>query len=160
IPSGLGRFFDRVESGGKRIAAAATDNRRSGEERTKDVATGTGQATADAFGLEQERRKLAKQLGVDPYTTNAALSAKLDEFANVAFYGRVGLNVLISAVIPVSMAITMTSATRDLVYDTPRGDLIVRNETALKAMGVSDDTIHALQKAKGVTLSVQTELVE
>jgi hypothetical protein len=35
IPSGLGRFFDRVGSGGKRLAAAATDSRRSGEERTQ-----------------------------------------------------------------------------------------------------------------------------
>jgi hypothetical protein len=160
IPSGLGRFFDRVGSGGKRLAAAATDSRRSGEERTKEVAAGTGQATADVLGYEQERRKLAKQLGVDPYTTNAALSAKLDEFAKVAFYGRVGLNVLITAVVPVSMAISATSATRDLVYDTPRGDLIVRNETALRSMGVSNDTIRALQRARGVTLSVQTELVE
>jgi hypothetical protein len=72
----------------------------------------------------------------------------------------VGLNVLISAVVPVSMAITMTSATRDLVYDTPRGDLVVRNESALRAMGVPDGTIRSLQRAKGVTLSLQTELLE
>ncbi len=160
IPSGLGRFFDRVGSGGKRLVAAASDSRRSGETRTKEVAAGAGQATADMLGYEQERRKLAKQLGVDPYTTNAALSAKLDEFAKVAFYGRVGLNLLITAVVPVSIAISGTSATRDLVYDTPRGDLIVRNETGLRAMGVSDDAIHALQRSRAVTLSVQTELVE
>ncbi len=159
IPSGLGRFFDRVEAGGKRLYDTATDGHGSGTQRAKETAESTGQAAADAFGLEQERRKLAKQLGVDPYTTNAVLSAKLEEFAKVAFYGRVGLNTLISVVVPASLVITGTSATRDLVYDTPRGDLIVRNETALRAMGVGDASLRALQRAKGFTLSLQTELV-
>ena len=159
IPSGLGRFFDRVEAGGKRLYDTATDSRRSGEDRTKEVASGAGSITADAFGYEQERRKLAKQLGVDPYTTNRALSDKLDEFAKVAFYGRVGVNTLISVAIPVSIVITGTSVTRDLVYDTPRGDLVVRNETALAGMGVPVATVRALQKARGMTLSLQTELV-
>ena len=159
IPSGVGRFFDRVGAGGKRLYDTVTDDRQSGEQRTKEVAASTGQLTADALGYEQERRKLAKQLGVDPYTTNRALSEKLDEFAKVAFYGRVGLNTLISVVVPASLFITGTSATRDLVYDTPRGDLIVRNEAALRAMGVPDQSLRALQRAPGVTLSVQTELI-
>ncbi|HEV7731965.1 MAG TPA: hypothetical protein VGR62_07375 [Candidatus Binatia bacterium] len=159
IPSGLGRFFDRVEAGGKRLYDTATDDRGSGTQRAKATAESTGQAAADALGLEQERRKLAKQLGVDPYTTNAALSAKLEEFAKVAFYGRVGLNTLISVMVPASIIITGTSATRDLVYDTPRGDLIVRNENALRAMGVGDGSVRALQRAKGFTLSLQTELI-
>jgi len=159
FPSALGRFFDRVESGGTRVYDAATDERKSDDERTKEVASGTGQAAVDALGLEQERRNLAKQLGVDPYTTNHALSVKLDEFAKVAFYGRVGLNTLISVVVPASILITGTSVTRDLVYDTPRGDLIVRNEAALRAMGVSEASLRALQRSAGFTLSVQTELV-
>jgi hypothetical protein len=159
LPSGLGRFFDRVEAGGKRLYDTATTKGKSGTERTKETAEGAGQATADAFGLEQERRKLAKQLGVDPYTTNAQLAAKLDEFAKVAFYGRVGLNTLISVVVPASIIITGTSATRDLVYDTPRGDLVVRNEGQLRAMGVGDAALRALQRSPGFTLSLQTELI-
>ena len=160
IPSGLGRFFDRVESGGKRLYATVTDERSSGAQRTKDVAKSTGQIAVDTLGYEQELRMLAKQLGVDPYTTNPQLAAKLAEFAKVAFYGRVGLNTLISVVVPASLIITGTRATRDLVYDTPRGDLIVRNETALRAMGVTDATLRALQRTTGFTLSVQTELVQ
>ena len=160
IPSGLGRFFDRVGSGTERLYDAATDSSKSGGERTEQVAKSTGQLAMDALGYEQERRKLAKQLGVDPYTTNAALAKKLDEFAQVAFYGRVGLNTLISVVVPASLAITGTSATRDLIYDTPRGDLVVRNEDALRAMGVGDPQIRALQAAPGFTLSLQTELVD
>lgn len=159
IPSGLGRFFDRVGSGTERLYDAATDSSKSGSQRSEQMAKSTGQLTMDALGYEQELRKLSKQLGVDPYTTNLALAKKLDEFAKVAFYGRVGLNTLISVAVPASLAITATSATRDLIYDTPRGDLIVRNEEALRAMGVGDDPIRKLQAAKGFTLSLQTELV-
>lgn len=160
IPSGLSRFFDRVGSGSERLYDAATDTSKSGSQRTEQVAKGSGQLAMDALGYEQEQRKLAKQLGVDPYTTNAALAKQLDEFAKVAFYGRVGLNTLISVVVPASLAISGTSVTRDLIYDTPRGDLIVRNENALRAMGVDDPQIRALQAAPGFTLSVQTDLVE
>ena len=58
IPSGVGRFFDRVEAGGKRLYDTVTDDRRSGEQRTKEVAASTGQLTADALGYEQERRNI------------------------------------------------------------------------------------------------------
>ncbi|MCX5737895.1 MAG: hypothetical protein NTZ61_05250, partial [Proteobacteria bacterium] len=160
IPSGLGRFFDRVGSGSERLYDAATDSSKSGGQRTEEIAKKSGQLTMDALGYEQELRKLARQLGVDPYTTNVALAKKLDEFASVAFYGRVGLNTLISVVVPASLAITGTSATRDLIYDTPRGDLVVKNETARSAMGASDLQIRALQAAPGFTLSLQTELVD
>ena len=160
IPSGLSRFFDRVGAGSERLYDAATDTSKSGSQRSEQVAKSTGQLAMDALGYEQERRKLAKQLGVDPYTTNAALAKQLDEFAKVAFYGRVGLNTLISVAVPASLVITSTSVTRDLVYDTPRGDLIVRNENALRAMGAADAQIRALQAAPGFTLSAQTELVE
>ena len=160
IPSGLGRFFDRVGSGAERLAQAATDSSKSGSERAGEVAGMTGSVTADALGYEKELRMLAKQLGVDPYTTNEALAAKLQEFARVAFAGHVGLNTLITIAVPVSIAITGTNVTRDLVYDTPRGDLIVRNETKLRAMGVADPTLRALQRAPGFTLSTQTALVE
>jgi hypothetical protein len=45
-----------------------------------------------AYG--QVRQRLAKQIGVDPYTTNPILSEKLTNIAWVAFSGRVGLETL------------------------------------------------------------------
>ena len=160
IPGGLGRFFDRVGSGAQRLADTASDSSKDASVRAGEVAGMTGSVTADALGYEKEVRTLAKQLGVDPYTTNPVLAAKLQEFARVAFAGHVGLNTLITVVVPVSIAISGTNITRDLVYDTPRGDLVVRNETKLRAMGVSDPTLRALQRAPGFTLSTQTALVE
>ena len=65
--------------------------------------------TADVLGYEQERRALAKRLGVDPYTTNHVLSEKMNDLAWVAFSGRVGLNTVGAVVVPFSMAISATS---------------------------------------------------
>lgn len=160
IPSGVGRFFDRVGSGAKRAYAAATDSSKPGGERAGEVASSAGKATADALGYEQERRNLARKLGVDPYTSNPELAELLDEFATAAFAGRVGINTLITVVVPISLALSTTSATNDLVWDTPRGDLVVRNETLLRAMNVPDDAIAHLQRAPGFTLSLQTALVD
>lgn len=160
LPSGVGRFFDRVESGAKRLADAATDPTLPADERTQALAKMGGAAAADALGYEKELRDLAKRLGVDPYTTNPVLADKLHEMAWVAFAGRVGLNTLIAVTVPASVAITGTRMTHDIVYDTPRGDLVVRNEERLHAMGVDEESIRALQRAPGFTLSVQTALVE
>jgi len=160
LPEGLGRFFDRVGSGAERLYDAATDSSKPGSERAAEVAEKSGQLTADALGFEQELRRLAKQLGVDPYTSNPELAELLHDFATAAFAGRVGLNTLISVVVPASMAITATNVSNDLIWDTPRGDLVVRNEDKLRAMDIPDAAIRKLQQAPGFTLSSQTAFVE
>ncbi len=160
LPGGLERFFDRVSTGADAIATAATNTDTDVAARGQDVAQMTGGAAANAFGYDQELRQLAKQLGVDPYTSNPVLAKKLHQFAKVAFTAHVATNTLISVAVPASLAITGTNVTRDLVYDTPSGDLVARNVAALQAMGVSDDAIQAFQQAPGFTLTLRTELVQ
>ena len=50
LPSGVGRFFDRVGSGAGRLWNTATDSDKSGLERTGDTVTGVGTATKDVLG--------------------------------------------------------------------------------------------------------------
>jgi hypothetical protein len=111
------------------------------------------------FGYESERRALAKGLGVDPYTTNSVLAKKLSDMAWVAFSGRVGVNTLISVFVPVSIAISATSVTNSLIYDTPAADLIVRNQQRFMDMGASEEQTRALIKNPWYSLSVLTSLV-
>lgn len=160
LPGGLERFFDRVSTGAQAIAAAATSSNTDVAARGQQVAEMSGGAAANALGYNLELRQLAKQLGVDPYTSNPVLAEKLHAFAKVAFVAHVATNTLISVAVPASIAITATNVTRDLVYDTPSGDLIARNASALQVMGVTDDGLLALQQAPGFTLSLQTELVD
>ena len=60
--------------------------------------------------------------------------------------GRVGVNTLISVFVPASIAISATSFTNSLIYDTPAADLIVRNQQKLLGMGASDHNAGAHQK--------------
>lgn len=160
LPGGLERFFDRVSTGAQAIANAATSSDTDVAARGEQVVQMSGGAAANALGYNLELRQLAKRLHVDPYTSNPVLARKLGEFTKVAFAAHVATNTLVSVAVPASIAITATNVTRDLVYDTPSGDLIARNTSALQAMGVSDDGIQALQTSPGFTLSLQTELVD
>ena len=159
LPAGIGRFFDRVELGGKSIVAAATDSSKSGDQRAQETAQRVGDVTITALGFEQVRRQLAKSLGVDPYTTNPVLSQKLTDVAWVAFSGRLGVDLLMAAAVPGSTFISLTSITSDLVYDTPKADLIVLNQQKMIRMGASEAQATALLKNRWYSLSVLTTLV-
>jgi hypothetical protein len=159
IPQGISRFFDRVELGAQHIEQAASDQTKTESERAQETAQRIGSATITALGFEQVRRQLAKGLAVDPYTTNPVLSKKLTDMAWVAFSGRLGVNVLTSAFVPGSTAISGLSFTHDLVYDTPAADLIVLNQQKMLAMGATDAQAETLLSNRWYSLSVLTALV-
>jgi hypothetical protein len=159
IPTGISRFFDRVELGAHRIAQAASDPTKSEQQRAQEAAQRIGSATITALGFEQVRRQLAKGLRVDPYTTNPVLSQKLTDTAWVGFSGRLGVDLLVSAFVPGSTAISGLSITHDLVYDTPAADLIVLNRQKMLAMGASDAHAQTLLGNRWFSLSVLTAMV-
>jgi hypothetical protein len=159
LPGGISRLFDRIELGAKNISQAASDPDKSSTQRAEDAMSRVGSATITALGFEQGRRQLAKSLGVDPYTTNPILAEKLTDIAWVAFSGRVAVNSMVAVFVPASMAISGTSITNDLVYDTPMADLIVMNQQKMLAMGASEAQTQALLKNRWYSLSVLTLLV-
>ena len=159
LPGGVSRFFSRVETGAENIAASATDSSLSSDQKAQETAQRVGDVTITALGFEQVRRQLAKGLGVDPYTTNPVLAEKLTNAAWVAFSARLGVDVLTTAFVPISTAITLTSFTSDLVYDTPKADLIVMNKQKMIAMGASETQAQALLKNPNFSLTVLTSLV-
>jgi hypothetical protein len=161
LPGGVARFFGRVGLAGKRLKEAATEPEgASVSERTGEVAARAGQTTRDVFGYEQERRELAKKLGVDPYTTNPILSSQLDDIALTAFRAHVGVTTAMAVFIPGSIAITSTRIVSTWVWDTPRADLIVMNEEKLRRLLVPETEIKAFSKNQSFPLSVQTAFVE
>ena len=159
IPGGISRFFDRVELGAQRIEQAASDSTKTEQERTQEAAQRIGSATITALGFEQVRRQLAKSLAVDPYTTNPVLAKQLTDMAWVAFSGRLGVDVLVSAFVPGSMAISGISFTHDLVYDMPAADLIVMDKQKMLTMGATEAQAEALIQNRWFSLSVLTAMV-
>ena len=183
IPSGVGRFFQRVGRGAKtgvqklnaakaeqdapappppgpgaRLPGANPPGAKQDVNITAEAARSAGRVTRDAFGYDERRRELAKQIGVDPYTTNPVLAKKLDDIAWAAFAGGLGITALKTAV-PASMIVSTSTMLTGWVYDTPPGDLKVRNEKALLAMGVSQEEVDHLLRHRWYTLTLQTGLV-
>jgi hypothetical protein len=148
---GLWRLFEPGASGGRPAAGIATASNR--------TATEAGQAPPAVAGWEQERRRLAKQLGVDPYTSNEVLAKRLDDAAWVSSSEHLGLDVAMPPPSPFSMGIPITSVIGELIWNTPASDLIALNRRKLRNMGVDDATAHAFSRNRHFTLSRQTALV-
>jgi len=158
-PAAVGRFFDRVKLGAQHITSAGKGEGTT-EEKTAEVTKRVGSVTADALGYEDERRALAKRLGIDPYTTNQVLSEKLNEVAWVAFSGRFGLNVVVSVVVPFSMAISATSVTNDMVWDMKPADVLKLDEQKLRNMGIGESRVAALMHNPLYSITSLTALVD
>ena len=186
VPAGVGRFFDRVARGAKTGYQKLGDVKEKekqtappppgrgaglpgesepggvvGEKLSVEEAAvrAAGKTTADAFGYDDQRRRIAKELGVDPYSTNPVLTQRLNDIAYAAFAGGLGVTAF-KAVVPLSMVVSTTTMLSDWVWDMPPGDLKVRNERSLKAMGVSQEEVDLLLRQPYFTLTLQTRLVK
>ena len=159
LPSGIGQFFGRVSLGAGALLSTATNSTESGGERASQTAGETANITLTALGYDDVRRQLAKKLNVDPYTTNPILKQKLNSVAWVMFSARLAVNTAISVAVPGSMIITGVEFTNDLVYQTPKGDLILLVEKKLQNMGLSQGEIAAFSHNTVIPLSLQVSAV-
>jgi hypothetical protein len=98
-------------------------------------------------------------LHVDPYTTNPILKRKLNQVAWVMFSARLTVDAVMSVAVPGSMIITGTEITDDLVYQTPKADLILFVEKKLKKVGMSQEQIAAFSYNPALPLSLQVAAV-
>src|SRR5262249_55258138 len=154
MPSGVGRFFDRAGSGIGRMWNSEPTPGTGGE------GGGASDAARDMLGYEKVRRELAKKLGVDPYTTNPVLTKKLDEIATTAFRASVGVNAAISVAVPGSIILTGVRTMDNLVWDTPRGDLIVQVANKLQEFKVTPTQRSLFLTNPAIPLSLEVAVVE
>ena len=76
-----------------------------------------------------------------------------------AFAGRVGMDVVFSVLVPGSMALSGTTFTTDLIWDTPTPELARLNEQKLRDMGLDDKVVRAMMNNPWYSLSVLTVFV-
>jgi hypothetical protein len=62
--------------------------------------------------------------------------------------------------VPGSMIITAVTVTNDLVYQTPRADLIILVQKKLKSFGLSQEEIVAFTTNTAIPLSLQVDAVK
>jgi hypothetical protein len=153
LPGGIGDLFDRVSMGAGQIASSASNSFGSGK-----AAGQAGTATLTALGYDQVRRDLAHKLHVDPYSSDPILTKKLNHVAWVMFSARMTVSAAMMAV-PGSMIITSVTVTNDLVYQTPRADLIILVQKKLKGFGLSQEEIVTFTSNTAIPLSLQVDAV-
>jgi hypothetical protein len=180
VPDGVGRLFKRtgrtVKTGMQKLGDVR-EGRKPGVDDTvtsnlpgstaNAVAPGTslsesvlqasGDAAVNILGFDKQRRRLAQELAVDPYTTNAILAAKLDEVTWAAFAGGLGVNVLTS-LIPGGFVLSTSSRLSDWVWDKAPGDLRVEIEAALLEMRVPQSDVDQFLRHSFYTMSMQAVL--
>ncbi len=182
VPEGVGRFFNRtsrsvrtglqklddVRHGNAPGAAGAPASQLPGGSDAPAAAAPSGSlpgaiaragggVAANILGYDDQRRRLAKELAVDPYTTNPVLAAALDDVSWAAFAGGLGFNI-VTSMIPGGALISATSTMTDWVWDTPPGDLRVEIEKALLAAGASREETDRLLRSALYPLSAQAVL--
>ncbi len=128
-----------------------------GESKYEKAAKASGSAAVNILGFDNSRRKLAKRLGVDPYTTNPVLDEKLDEVTWSIFAGDFGIDVATS-LIPGSIIVTSSSLVTNWVWDTPPGDLRVKIEQTLLKLGVNQEDVDRFLRHRSYPLSYQAAL--
>jgi hypothetical protein len=159
LPSGIGEFFGRVDLGAKTLYSTATNSSESGGQRAAQTAGETGAITLDALGYDQVRRDLARKLHVDPYSSDPVLTKRLNHMAWVMFSARIMVNTAVSVAVPGSMLITGVEVTDDLIYQTPKGDLILLVQNKLKKIGLSPAEIATFTHNTAIPLSLQVAAV-
>src|SRR5713101_5496983 len=154
LPGGVGDLFGRVSMGAGQMASSASNSFGSGK-----AAGQAGNATLTALGYDQVRRDLARKLHVDPYSSDPILTKRLNKVAWVMFSARMTVSAAMMAV-PGSMIITAVTVTNDLVYRTPRADLIILVQKKLKNIGLSQEEIVAFTSNTAIPLSLQVTAVK
>ena len=134
--------------------AEQSDARRN-QERALWIKEQLGKASRKYLGYDKARRQLARDLGVDPYTTNLHLQETLDARAWSLWAGAFGIDF----VLPSSRAVDRLSDVDELVWSTGPKDLEVANRKAMKAMGIERKTIHLFFENPWYTASDRTRMV-
>ena len=122
--------------------------------------TGDGSASPDQReGIGKARRSLAQQLGVDPYTDNPLLSAKLDEVAKWKRAGALALSIGTGAA---SIWAGIATKTLTLVWTMTPEEVRALNEKRLASLapGASAEEIRVFLRNPAFTPTTQTLFVD
>ena len=136
VPKGLMKFLGRAKDTVENVGKGGTDD------------MGNGKRLQDAIGYSDKKRKIAVEMGVDPYTTNTVLQKQLDDVAMASWAGGFSFSV---ATLPISgaakAALTVTnvnSTVEDLLRQKSPAELEEINRATFRAMGASSSDIEQI----------------
>ncbi len=148
VPKGIMKFMNRAGQSVKNIGKKSGDS--------------SGASTSDKM-IASTKRKVAVQLGVDPYTTNQVLQKQLGEISWAVYAGGATFSL---GTMPiggaVGVALTATGVTKSLdqvLAEKTPGELKALNRQSLVAMGASGAEADRLLGNAAFTPTQQTAFV-
>lgn len=97
IPAGIGRLLTRTARSVRKLAQSAGDAASGGSGASPSGSTVVDYAR-EAAGLNRARRELAQSLGIDPYSGNPLLQARLESLAWAAVAGGLSMDIALGAI--------------------------------------------------------------
>ena len=153
IPAGVGRFF---QSASTTIARATESNGGANASQTSGADAAMG-----ALGINRAQRRIARQVGADPYTTNPVLAKQLNDLAVAAFSGGVSLDVALAvSTAGVGTAISATATVSNLVWEKSPEDIRTLNEQRLAGIGVDAGKVRTFVTNRWFTPTLSVPFVE
>jgi hypothetical protein len=159
IGGGVKRFGVNLGRRTKRAVQRLTDDSPGGSDSEKGTGSRVGGAAASAakslIGINSARRRWARRVGADPYSTNPVLKDALERIAAVDAAGGIATSV----VVPIPPIVGTTAKVGDLVWGTDPEELRKLNESRARDIGTTEDDANAFFRNRAFTLTMQTRLV-
>ncbi len=156
IGGGVKRFGVNLGRRTRRAVERLTDDAPASD---RDDDAGVGRAAAGAakslIGINGARRRWARRVGADPYTTNPVLKGALEQVAAIDVAGGAAT----SFVVPIPSVVGTTAQVGDLVWGTDPEELRKLNEARAREIHASSDGARAFFRNRAFTLTMQTRLV-
>ena len=116
---------------------------------------GDGNRMKDAIGYSDKKRKIALEMGIDPYTTNAVVQKQLDDLAWASWAGGFTFSVAtlpISGAAGAALSVTnLNSTVEELLREKSPSELEQINRATFRAMGASASDIERILQGGAFT---------
>ncbi|TDI90303.1 MAG: hypothetical protein E2O72_04395 [Candidatus Dadabacteria bacterium] len=170
VPGGIVTFFKKVYYSGEKVViitgrtardvgdvvVGSGDGNGEGGETFSDLTGNVAYLTDWYLGISGGERRLAKKLGVDPYTSNPELAAELNRVAKYDRIGRLGLGF---ANIPSVPGMGYVKDVNHYVWDKDPKELRDFNKKNLLEMGIDEKLVERFLDSPYYSPSFQTTIV-
>src|SRR6266487_1464280 len=146
VPKGIMKFMGRAKETVKNVG--------------KGGGEGEGNKMKDVIGYSDKKRKIALQMGIDPYSTNTMLQKELDDVAWASWAGGFTFSVATFPISgPIGAALTVTnlnSTVEQLLREKSPSELEQINRSTFRAMGASSADIERILRGGAFTPTQST----
>jgi len=170
VPGGIVTFFKKIYYSGEKVVivtgqtaqnvgsavVGSGDENGEGGETFSDLTGNVAYLTDWYLGISGGERRLAKKLGVDPYTSNPELAAELNRVAKYDRIGRLGLGF---ANIPSVPGMGYVKDVNHYVWDKDPKELRDFNRKNLLEMGIGEELVEEFLDSPYYSPTFQTAIV-